>query len=213
MSKPATETTPTPHQAAPVVDSPTPEPRPYVSCTEAAALIRAALKARGWSSRKVSVRAESYSMGSSLHVVIKDASVPLLEVKAIAEEHERISYDSCSGEILSGGNRFVNVSYSHGVAAPLVWAVEARMPQEQGLLVEVVGFKVWREDRDTWRADPGPDRVDLKTYSKEMMARQIVLGFISRGALGELTAALASPVVDADARHAECMLRLIGEAA
>jgi len=90
----------------------------YVTTTDRAAIIRAALKAKGWNARKVSVRADYYSMGSSLHVTIKDADVPLAVVEAIANEHESIDRDQF-GDILSGGNRFVHVRYSSEANAVL----------------------------------------------------------------------------------------------
>ena len=82
------------------------------STTDRAAQIRAAFKAKGWTSRDISVRAEYYSMGSSIHVVIKNPDVPFEPVERAANEHERIDRCEYSGEILSGGNRFVHVSYS-----------------------------------------------------------------------------------------------------
>lgn len=84
-----------------------------MTTTEHAAAIRKELKARhGWTSRQVSVRAEHYSMGSSLHVVVKDPSIPLRAVKAIAGQAESIRRCEVTGEILSGGNRYVHVRYS-----------------------------------------------------------------------------------------------------
>lgn len=85
--------------------------QPYISTTDHAAQLRAALKAKGWTSRDVSVRADYYSLGSSIRVVIKNPAVPLATVKALAEGHERIDRDQW-GEILGGGNRFVDVSYA-----------------------------------------------------------------------------------------------------
>ena len=79
--------------------------------TESAAIIRATLKSKGISSRQVSVRAEYYSMGSSLHVVIKDPRVSLALVEAIANEHEHIDRDQF-GDILAGGNTYLHVGYS-----------------------------------------------------------------------------------------------------
>jgi hypothetical protein len=90
----------------------------YLSTTDRAAIIRKALKAKGWNSRDVSVRADYYSMGSSLRIVIKNADVPLSVVEAIANEHESIDRDQF-GEILSGGNRFVDVGYSSAANAVL----------------------------------------------------------------------------------------------
>jgi len=82
------------------------------STTGRAAQIRAALKAKGWTSRDVSVRAHLYSMGSSIYVEIKNPTVPLSPVERIANAHESIDRDQF-GDILSGGNRFVSVRYSH----------------------------------------------------------------------------------------------------
>lgn len=85
----------------------------YQSTTDRAADIRKTLKTvHGWNSRQVSVRAQYYSMGSSINVVINDAAVPLSTVKAVAEAHESISRCEITGDILSGGNRFVHVGYS-----------------------------------------------------------------------------------------------------
>src|SRR3972149_5470657 len=99
--------------------------------TKAASEIRAALKAaHGWTSKQVSVRNESYSMGSSVHVVIKDAEVALREVSRIATAHENIYRDD-SGEILSGGNSYVHVSYAHGVLEPFVPFVFELLAQEK----------------------------------------------------------------------------------
>ena len=83
----------------------------YVSTRDHAAQLRAALKSKGWNSRDVSIRADSYSLGSSIRVTIKNPAVPLHVVKALAGNHERIHRDGY-GEILGGGNRFVDVSYS-----------------------------------------------------------------------------------------------------
>lgn len=85
-----------------------------MTTTEYAAEIRQILKRKhGWNSRQVSVRAEYYSMGSSIEVEIKDAAVPLPTVKALAEKAEHVRRCEVSGEILGGGNRYVSVRYSH----------------------------------------------------------------------------------------------------
>lgn len=82
-----------------------------MSTVSRAAEIRKALKAHGWTSRDVSVRSDIYSMGSSIDIRIKNADVPSAVVKALASGHESIRYDEYSGEILSGGNRYVSVVY------------------------------------------------------------------------------------------------------
>ena len=83
---------------------------------ERAAAIRAEYKKRGWTARDISVRIDLYSMGSSIDVRIKNPRVSFDIAKKIAEGHESISRCEYSGEILSGGNRYVHVSYSHEAA-------------------------------------------------------------------------------------------------
>ena len=100
-----------------------------MTTTERAAAIRAALKAKGISSRAVSVRSDSYSMGSSIDICVKDPNVSLATVKRLAEPHESIRRCEYSGEILSGGNRYVSVTYTSealdALAARHIAAVEA----------------------------------------------------------------------------------------
>lgn len=108
----------------------------YVSCAQAAATVRAALKAKGWTSKDVSVRADNYSMGSALRIRIRNPRVPLSVVKAAAAPQERIRYDEYSGEILSGGNRYVDVSYDSdalkALAAPHIAAVREALGKVKG---------------------------------------------------------------------------------
>ena len=85
----------------------------YKSTAQHSKEIRQELKRRhGWNSRQVSVITDTYSMGSSIRIAIKNPGVPISKVKAVADEHERIDRDGW-GNILSGGNRFVFVDYSY----------------------------------------------------------------------------------------------------
>jgi hypothetical protein len=84
----------------------------YTTAAQDAARIRADYKARGWNSRMISVRASSYSMGSSINVEIKDPRIPMADASAIAMQAEHIHRCEITGEILGGGNRYVHVSHS-----------------------------------------------------------------------------------------------------
>lgn len=81
--------------------------------TEIASKIRADLKLLGITSRQVSVKSESFSMGSAIRIVIRDLEVPHSVVKAVCDHHnaESIRYCQHSGEILSGGNRYLTVEF------------------------------------------------------------------------------------------------------
>lgn len=117
-----------------------------IGTTERAAMIRAELKAKHkWSGRDVSVKADHFSMGSAIRISIKNPAVPLQAVKDIALEHESISRDD-SGEILSGGNRYVDIGYSsearEALAAqhlPAVQAAAEKLQAEPGYLFPVEG--------------------------------------------------------------------------
>jgi hypothetical protein len=132
---------------------------PYPGSTqEHAATLRTTLKAHGITSQDVSVRSDCYSMGSSLRVTVKRAGLPLsiAAIRALAEGHERIHRCDYSGEILNGGNRFVDVHLSDEAreqyAAPWLEPVKAAMVElddvSPNCLIPVAGtgerFKVGR---------------------------------------------------------------------
>lgn len=104
----------------------------YVSIAEDAARVRALYKKRGWGRNEISVRAQSYSMGSSLHVRIKSPSVDFAEAERIARSAESIDRDQF-GEILSGGNRFVEIGYTREceqiIARRVLGALEEALAQ------------------------------------------------------------------------------------
>jgi hypothetical protein len=117
---------------------------------EATATIRTALKAMGYSSREISVRGESYSMGSSITVTVKVRGVDLKAIKAVAEKAQRIDRCELTGEILTGGNRFVEVDYSWELVRELSAQVRAEaevalasMKANPGVAVAVAGAEYY----------------------------------------------------------------------
>lgn len=117
----------------------------YVSPAEFARLIRTELKSRhGWTSRQVSVKSDSYSMGSSIDITIKAPGISIAAVEEIANGQERIHRCEMTGEILGGGNRFVSVSLDWEMvrreAAKLVeWVKETPIHDRELRIVEVCG--------------------------------------------------------------------------
>ena len=91
--------------------------------------IRTELKARGISTKQVSVRTHNYSMGSSLNIRIKDPKGLKSLVEKIANESERVSRCEVSGEILSGGNRFVFVDYASEAIETVALGLVDRLTQ------------------------------------------------------------------------------------
>lgn len=77
--------------------------------------LRYALKSAGFNARQVTVRCPH----STLCVTIRDASVSLAKVSAIAAAFESVSRDYKTGEILCGGNTFVRVEYADTLVDPI----------------------------------------------------------------------------------------------
>ena len=84
----------------------------YVSVAESARRIRQALRAAGWTSRDISVRSQQWSLGSSIYVTIKRPGISRARVEEIARAEESVRRDEITGEILSGGNRYMLVELS-----------------------------------------------------------------------------------------------------
>lgn len=69
--------------------------------------IRSELKAVGISSRQVGVQSDS----NGARIKVKDFAVDFNLVKQLAKKFESIRYCQYSGEVLSGGNTYISVSY------------------------------------------------------------------------------------------------------
>lgn len=100
--------------------------------TAIAKAIRTELKTAGYNRTRVSVRADNYSMGSTVYVTIKALDVDYREVNKIARSHERVHRCSYSGDILTGGNAFVIVEYDDDLVLGKLTAVIADRAPEVG---------------------------------------------------------------------------------
>ena len=123
-----------------------------MSAKEIAAEIRKDLKKLGYTPRQVSVRSEYFSMGSSVSITVKDITCDFDAIDRIARSYERIRRCEYTGEILSGGNTYVSVSWDwalrQAVAEPYLSYVKS-MPE--GVSIEVVpGALFYRMDTYIW---------------------------------------------------------------
>lgn len=80
--------------------------------TEIAKETKDRLKRAGFNAKRVSVRHEQYSMGSTMHVTIRDPEIRESQVRELVQPAERIDRCEITGEILCGGNRFLDIRYS-----------------------------------------------------------------------------------------------------
>lgn len=88
-----------PEPCPPPPAAPPAAPEKWLSAAERAKVIRDRLKAMGIKTRDVSVRARTYSMGSSIDVRIKNADVSYKAVCEVAHEHEKIDRDHVSVDL------------------------------------------------------------------------------------------------------------------
>jgi hypothetical protein len=108
--------------------------------------LRAALKQAGFNARRVTARQDH----STLRVTIRDASVSLTKVQAIAGAFESVSRDHKTGEILCGGNTFVRVEYADALVDPVkatIFAVLDPAPNDEYVAL-AGGFRAMKCTRE-----------------------------------------------------------------
>lgn len=148
---------------------------------EVAAQIRKELKARGIKARDVSVRSDLYSMGSTIRLRINNPEVSIALVRQIASMGESIHRDAQTGEILGGGNRFVDVEYSSEAQETMAAPYLAALSDEAGVSVTVNGWEVSRNDeRDPTYTARKPGHQQLVCWGKDSVARHMAAADASR---------------------------------
>lgn len=144
----------------------------YTTTAQDAKAIRTSIKKDlGFGPKDVSVRSSNYSMGSSIRVSVKsaDAALKLAEIEAIANPKESVRRCGYSGDILSGGNRFVFVNIdsqaARDVAARFIdpEALDAKLEEAKAkplpTLIPVVDLG---DDRTIYAQSPGGKWVEIR---------------------------------------------------
>ena len=80
---------------------------------ERSAAIRAEIKKLGYNSRQVSVRSRKCGYSDETTIEVKDLSCDIKAIEKACMKFKSIDYDYYSGEILSGGNTYISVSYDY----------------------------------------------------------------------------------------------------
>jgi hypothetical protein len=158
-----------------------------ITNTTPAQALRAALKAAGFNARCVTVR-QSHS---SLYVSIRDAWVSLSEVEAIANKFSVVSRCAATGEILCGGNTFVNVSYTAELVEPTKAAILVVLnPAADDEWVTVLGdFRAIKVSRQRGATYPDEVRMEGPGFDGNAMAcgvewaaKRIAIAFLDASA-------------------------------
>jgi len=96
--------------------------------------IRAALKDAGFDLKKISVRVRIAGYSVAVDISLKDIAISTADIEAAVAKFEKIDYCQHSGEILSGGNTFINVNYDFDVRQE---AIKNKMPEAQKIWDDV----------------------------------------------------------------------------
>lgn len=121
----------------------------YETPAEAAKAIRQQIKCElGLTARQVSVRSDSYSMGSSIDVRIKtaEAAKHFDRIEQIASGKESVSRCEVTHEILNGGNRYVHVEIAQSATEAKIEADginEALESVTDNTVRKIAGCRVW----------------------------------------------------------------------
>ena len=130
-----------------------------MTTTETAKQLRAEYKREGWNARMISVRVTHGGCDGMIRVEIKNVQVPFWKAKRMADDKDRIATCEITGEILSGGNIYVDVQESRErkeiLARRHLQAVEdaiEKIPEDDNTIAPVSQtVAIHREDRYTIR--------------------------------------------------------------
>jgi len=157
--------------------------------------LRADLRSAGFNARKVTVRRDN----STLRVTIRDASVSLSTVRQIAERYTRVQRDERSGEILCGGNTFVDAAYLPALVEPVATQIVALLaPADDGVIVALPGgFRAAKISRQRGATYPDEVRIwgagfDIHNSTAcgvEFAAKRIAIAYLDASATGAVATA------------------------
>ena len=167
--------------------------------------LRVALKSAGFNARQVTVRYPH----NTLCVTIRDASVSLTKVSAIAGAFEAVSRDHKTGEILSGGNTFVRVEYADVVVDPVkatILAVLDPAPNDEYVALPG-GFRAMKCTRELGGASHvwevrmqgrGFDLYNNLAVGVTWAAERLAVAYLDASALGTRSESKAEPCTPGD---------------
>jgi hypothetical protein len=122
-------------------------------------------------------------MGSTVHVTIKSAEIAQNEIEKLCQNFEKVDRDSETGEILCGGNTFVDVSYGHGVLAAYRSVINAQVARGRTEFGTISLVELPNEHKTLQMWDNAADKPSYKVDSDDcggLVARVLA----ARGELG-----------------------------
>lgn len=82
---------------------------------ELVATIEAELKKAGYNRTKVTVRYRRITHDRGIQITIKDLNINKQDIEKIVKKYEKIDWDEINGEILAGGNTYIDIEYDQKI--------------------------------------------------------------------------------------------------
>lgn len=128
--------------------------------------MKKALKEAGYDLRKISIRHHFAGCSDAYNVIVDSTEYDLGEIGKLLRKFESVDRDEITGEVLAGGNTFVNVS--HSTRAYLLIEKEndnyreaiSEAVEKAGAKLKRIGFCHHWEGFDLWEVtlEGNPDR-------------------------------------------------------
>jgi hypothetical protein len=126
--------------------------------------LRKELKEHGYSNRKVSVTCSYGGYSERIDVTIKDLSIPIKEIKEIANKYKSISDCEVTHEILEGGNTYIFVKYDYDTLSN---AIKKKIPEAEKILQDL---KSKQENRGEIFFETEKQKIYITKRSGNMLA-------------------------------------------
>lgn len=123
--------------------------------------VKAALKAAGFDTRKISVTSSYPGYEEVVNVQIKNVFINLEAIEAIAYKFREVAYDERCQEILAGGNTFVRVQYEYNALSE---AITALVPFASDIIKQITHIR-GREPETTYFKAIAPNDAVIEIFA------------------------------------------------
>lgn len=144
--------------------------------------VKADVKGKGLSLRDVSVSVKNVGYSTTIRLVIRNPHVNRSELKTLLKKYESVDRDERTGEILAGGNVYVNACYAEGIFEEVSkewepFAVEMMEKKEEIVKLSDGLYLLWDSQRQQYEVKEETMSFAGRRlcYSPEVLSRYIYM--------------------------------------